>query len=443
MANPVSWVLDQIKRLNNTIWSTSQSAKPRWQTLLFRQARIFIVAAMGSTRDKVQLRASALTLYSILSIIPLVAIAFAIAKGFGLDKNLETIIIEKFSTQQELMNQILAYARSALEETRGGYIAGIGVIILFWSVMSLLENIERSFNHIWQVRFSRAWYRKFTDYLTIMIIAPIFMIFSSSITVFISTELTDFMSKAAILSFFKPVISNLIKFAPYFLSWITMTVLFVIMPNTKVKIGPALISGIIAGTLIQIIFWFYIDLQVGIAKLGKIYGGLAALPLFIVWIQSSWIVVLIGAELTFANQNIARYELEAEASNVSNHQKRILVLLLLQMIIRNFSLGEKPFSAENMALFLKIPVRLVRDILNDLDKANLVSLVQEDDELLYQPALDINKLTVSFVFSRLDRIGVGQIMASENADYRKVKDMLEKFDALIAGSDSNILIKDL
>lgn len=443
MANPVSWVLDRVKRINNTIWSTSHAAKPKWQTVLFRQARIFIVAAKGSTRDKVQLRASALTLYSILSIIPLVAIAFAIAKGFGLDKNLETIIIEKFSTQQELMNQILTNARNALEETSGGYIAGIGVIILFWSVMSLLENIERSFNHIWQVRFSRAWYRKFTDYLTIMIIAPIFMILSSSLTVFISTELNDFMSKAAILSFFKPVITFLIKFAPYLLSWITMTILFVIMPNTKVKLGPALLSGIIAGTLIQIIFWLYIDLQVGIANLGKIYGGLAALPLFIVWIQSSWIVVLIGAELSYANQNIARYELEAEALNISYNQKRILVLLIMQVIIRNFALGEKPFSAENIAVFLKIPLRLARDILTDLDKANLVSLVQEDDELLYQPALDINKLTVSFVFSRLDRIGVGQVMSVENADYMKVKEILEKFDSIVAGSDSNILIKDL
>ena len=139
--------------------------------------------------------------------------------------------------------------------------------------MSLLNHIESSFNHIWQIRSSRPWYRKFTDYLTIMLIAPIFIFLSSSITLFISTELPAYMATAPILNLFKPVISFLIKFSPYFLSWITMTILFIVMPNAKVKLVPALISGIIAGTIFQVVFWLYVDLQFGILKLNKIYGS--------------------------------------------------------------------------------------------------------------------------------------------------------------------------
>ena len=228
--------------------------------------------------------------------------------------------------------------------------AGVGVIILFWSVMSLLDHIESSFNHIWQVRSSRPWYRKFTDYLTIMLIAPVFIIISSGLTVFIITELNQLYEiMLHILDFFKPLISLLIKFAPYVFTWITLTILFIIMPNAKVKFVPALISGIIAGTIIQIIQWLYIDLQFGITKLSAIYGSFAAVPLFIVWLQSTWIVVLLGAELSFANQNISRYEFESEALNVSNYQKRALVMMIMQMIIRNFHHGGETNKCRHIA----------------------------------------------------------------------------------------------
>ena len=445
MENPVTWIVDKIRRLNDIIWNTSLSEISKRKSFILKQMRILVLAARGFLNDKVQLRASALTFYSLLSIIPFAAIVFAIAKGFDVDNNIKIIIQEKFQSQAANLNWLVNEAQTAIEKTSGGYMAGVGIIILFWSVMSLLTNIESSFNHIWQIRTSRPWHRKFTDYLTIMLIAPVFIILSISITLFISINLPDYMTNAPILDFFKPVISFLIKFAPYLLSWLALTILFIIMPNAKVKFIPALISGIIAGTLLQVIQWLYIDLQFGISKLGAIYGSFAAVPLFIIWMQSSWIVVLLGAEISFANQNVSRYELESEALNISAYQKRALMLMILHMIIRNFSLGEKPISASYLAANLKIPVRLARDILQDLSSANIVSIIHanEEKERLYQPAIDINKLTVSFVFSRLDKKGVEQIMVIRNKDYEKIVSMLEKFDKLIAKSDANILIKDL
>jgi len=445
MVNPVSWILDQLKRLNDAIWNTPLSELSRRKSYIFKQLRIIVLAVRGFLNDKVQLRASALTFYSLLSVIPVAAIVFAIAKGFGLDQTLQDLIIKKSGSEQEVLSWLLQKARIAIEKTRGDYIAGIGMIILFWSVMSLLNHIESSFNHIWQISSSRPWYRKFTDYLTIMLIAPAFIILSSGITGFQVTTLPDYMNNAPILDFFKPVISFLVKFAPYFLSWVALTVLYIIMPNAKVKFMPALISGLIAGTILQGIQWLYIDLQFGISKLNAIYGSFAAVPLFIIWLQTSWTVVLLGAEISFANQNLSRYEMESEALNISTYQKRALVLMIMHMIIRNFMLGEKPISAEYIAVNLKIPVRLARDILQDLSSANLVSIIHENEEKerLYQPALDVNRLTVSYIFSRLDKKGVEQIMVIRNKDYEKIISMLEKFDKLIAKSDANILIKDL
>lgn len=445
MVNPVSWIMDLFKRLNHIIWHTPLSEISRGKTFIFKQLRIILLAAKGFYNDKVQLRASALTFYSLLSIIPIVAIVFAIAKGFDVDNNIKLFIQEKFPTQQENFKWLLTEAEIAIKGTSGGYMAGIGIIIFFWSVMSLLNNIESSFNHIWQIRASRPWHRKFTDYLTIMLIAPIFIILSSGINLFISTKLPDYMINAPILDFFKPVISFFVKLTPFLLSWIALTVLFIVMPNAKVKFVPALISGIIAGTILQGIQWVYIDLQFGITKLGYLYGSFAAVPLFIVWMQSSWIVVLLGAEISFANQNLARYELESEALHISNYQKRALIIMILHMIIRNFTLGEKPISASYIAANLRIPVRLARDILQDLNSVNIVSVIHENEEKerLYQPAIDINRLTVSYVFSKLDKRGVEQIMVIRNKEYERVITMLEKFDKLVAKSDYNILIKDL
>lgn len=444
MVNPISWTLDKVKRLNEMIWHSPKKGLSKWESYTYKQLRILVLAGRGFNNDKVQLRASALTFYSMLSLVPMVAIAFAIAKGFGLDENLKQAIIDNSQFQSEITDWLLSNASSALEKTKGGYIAGIGFIVLFWSVVSLLENIENSFNHIWQVRFGRPWYRKFTDYLTFLLIAPIFIILSSSITVFISTTMTEFIEKARILAYFKPLVSFLIQFAPYILFWISMTILFIVMPNTKVKFGPALISGIIAGTVLHLLQWLYFELQFGISKLNAIYGSFAAVPLFIVWMQSSWIIVLIGAELTYANQNISRFEQEFQSLKISYFQKRALVLMILQRIIRNFSIGEKPLSAEDISVGLNIPVRLARDILQDLHNVELVSIVQEEgDEQRFQPAIDINKISISYVFSRMDKKGASDISISRNEDYEKVTSLLEKFDRMISKSGSNLLIKDL
>lgn len=445
MTKPVSWILDKLKLLNDTIWHTSLSDISRRRSFVFKQLRIIVLAARGFMNDKVQLRASSLTFYSLLSIIPVAAIAFALAKGFELDQKLTQLLTDELQSQPEVLSWILSGAQNALKDTRGGYIAGVGMIILFWSVMSLLNQIENSFNHIWQIGSSRPWYRKFTDYLTIMLIAPVFLILSSSITIFVSTELSDFITNSSILDFFKPVVSFLVKLAPYLLTWIALTILFIIIPNTKVKFLPAFVSGIVAGTILQVLQWLYIDLQFGISKLSSIYGSFAAIPLFIIWLQSSWIIVLLGAELSFANQNVSRYEFESEALNVSHYQKRALVLMIMNMIIRNFSLGEKPISAEKISRTLKIPVRLVREILKDLNNVQLVSEIHEKEhvERLYQPAMDINKLSVSYVLKRLEKKGTEHQIFARSKEYVKIAFMLDKFDRLIAKSDSNILVKDL
>lgn len=445
MENPVSWFFRKIKQLNDLIWHTPLSEISRRKMLLIKQMRIVVIAARGFVNNKVMLEASAQTFYSMLAVVPLAAIAFAVAKGFGLDQNLEDQLIKNFETQKEVLNWLLSNARNALDATKGGYMAGVGVIVLLWSGMSLLDSIERSFNNIWEIKNSRPWVRKFTDYLTIMLIAPIFLILSGSITVFINTNLEDFLSESAILESMKPLVSFLVKLIPFILTWLVLTVLFIVMPNTKVKFKSALVAGILSGTLLQFLQWLYIDLQFGITRLNSIYGSFAAIPLFIVWIQMSWLVVLLGAELSFANQNISRYEYESEALNISYYHKKALTLMILSRIIKHFENGMPPLSAEVISSEISMPVRIVRDILQDLNSVGLVSAVVKDDgkERLYQPAMNTDNITVSFVLSKLEKKGIEQQSLTRNKEFEKVSAILAKLEKHAGKSGANILLREL
>jgi membrane protein len=445
MANPVKWMLTKVKEVNSFIWATSISDSSKRRGILIRYLRIMVLAARGFVQDKVQLRAASLTFFTLLTVIPMAAIAFGVAKGFGLEADLERELIKEFSSHQEVLNWILNNARSALQETKGGYMAGVGAVILFWSVMQLLDHIETSLNHIWQVRQSRPWLRKFTDYLAIMLVAPVFIILSSSITVFISTKLTEFMANAPILEFFKPAVTTLFKIAPYIIMWLVLTFTYIVLTNAKVRFTSALLGGIVAGTLIQIVQWLYLDLQFGITRLSAIYGSFAAFPLFIVWIQTTWLIVLLGAELSFAKQNVHRYEFEHDAKNISIFQRKLLTLLLLNLVVRSFKDGTESMGAERLASCLKIPIRVASDILYELREAGLVSeiIIDQDKQRVFQPGIDINKLTIGFVLSRLDRKGTEHTIGIRTSEYEKILKTLNVFEDQRNQSPENIYIKDL
>ena len=445
MARPIKWILDKFRQFNHAVWNTSLSQASRGRGIVIKYIRTIVLAARGFRQDKVQLRAASLTLYTLLSIIPMAAIAFAVAKGFGLEGDLEGRLTSEFASQQEVLGWILSVADNALQSTKGGYMAGIGVVILLWSVMQLLDHFESSFNHIWQVRQQRPWIRKFTDYLAIMLIAPVFVILSSSITVFISTKLTGFMETARILEAFKPLITFLLKLTPYVMVWLVLTFVYIVLPNTKVRFGSAFLAGIVAGTLLQFVQWFYIDLQIGITRLSAIYGSFAAFPLFMVWIQTSWLIVLLGAELSFANQNVLRYEFESDSINISSYQKKILTIMILSAYVKRFYQGKEPVGAEIIAASMRIPVRISSEIIHDLTEAGLlVQLVgDKNKQRIYQPGLDINKMTVGFVLDKLEKRGSELPTVIRDSKYEKVAGMIETCTSVVSESGAEMLIRDI
>ena len=412
---------------------------------LIKQLRILLLATRGFGQDQCPLRASALTFYSILSIVPVVAMAFGIAKGFGFQEILENQLMEKFSGQEDVMIRVVDFAHSLLENTKGGMIVGIGIIVLLWTVIKLLAHIEGSFNDIWEVKKSRSYGRKFSDYLSIMLISPLLIIMSSSATVFITTKIALITEKVALIGMFSPMIFFMLKLIPYFLVWILFIFTYILMPNTKVNFSAGFIGGIIAGTIFQAAQLAYILFQVGVAKYNAIYGSFAALPLFLIWMQLSWLIVLFGAEISFSYQYVDTYEFEPDLRQISPAFKRLLTLQVANRVISTFSKGKMPLTASKLSQALEIPIRLVQQLLDELVESEIFSIteIKENEKLAYQPARDINIITIKSIIEALEHKGVDNIPVAQTPELQSLAEVLWTFSAEIEKSPANLLLKDI
>lgn len=418
---------------------------PRRKIFVIKQLRVIILSLRGFKEDMCSLRASALTFYSLLSIVPVIALAFAVAKGFGSEKLLEKQLLERLPGQEVALLQIMDFAHTLLEQTRGGMIAGIGMGFLFWIVIKLLSNIENSFNHIWGIKESRSVTRKISDYISITLICPVLIIMSSSITVFIITQISHITERFSFLGVFSPVIFFLFKLLPYLVTCGVFTFIYIFMPNTKVNFIHGLVAGVIAGTSYQIAQWGYINFQVGVAKYNAIYGSFAALPLFLFWLQISWLVVLFGAEISFALQNIDTYEFEPDCLLISNSFKRLLSLETAHLLVKSFSDGQKPQTAFQISHTLEIPIRLVHQILYELTKSGIVAEVKIDDdkEFAYQPARTVSLLTIKYIIDALDNSGANDIPVAQTRELKELTETLRQFSETIRNSPENKLLNDI
>jgi len=271
------------------------------------------------------------------------------------------------------------------------------------------------------------------------------MVMAGSATVVISSQVRVIIQKFSIFDALGPFIFFLLSLLPYCTIWIMFTFVFIFMPNTKVKMKSGFLAGIVAGTIFQLVQWFYINFQIGVAKYGAIYGSFAALPLFLLWLQVSWLVVLFGAELSFAHQNVETYEFEQDCLSASYSFKKLLSLLTTHLVIKNFCKGKEPWDASRISHELEIPIRLVRQILFELVESGILSEVTKDDhkDAAYQPATDIGILTVKYVVESLEQRGNSAIPIGQTSELDKLSECLSTFAADIEKSPANILLRDL
>lgn len=438
-------VMDRISdQLQNRIFRYNKDALPKSTAMILKPLQILVEAVRGYVRNNCVLHASALTFYSLLSVVPVAAMAFGIAKGFGLEDRLEKQLYLRFAKQEEVLSKIINFARTLLDNTQGGLIAGIGVVVLFWSSIKVLGHIESTLNTIWSAS-GRPFIQKFTNNLTILIISPLLVIVSSSVTLFIKTQVLAATERWEMLQTAGPIITIALKLLPFGLIWLLFIMIYLVIPNTQVRLRSALIAGIIAGSLFQLTQEVYISAQMVVARYNAIYGSFAALPLFMIWLQVSWMVVLLGAQIAHTHQFLSHLATKHDVRNSRQEDKKRFALSILHWIIQRFSDGTPPPTAERIAQHLALPYTLVEQMIDYLRQCGLLSAVaiEGSDDPAYQPAKDIHTIRIASVLNAFDRVGRQVMPPHQQPEFDAVTHAMEAIQKEIDRSPANVLVKDI
>jgi len=386
------------------IWRISRGDVSPLRYLVVKVLKKILLAVRFFTAKRVMTKASALTYSTLLAIVPILAVVFAIARGFGYNKYIEVWFRDALSSQPQAADIIIGFVNSYLVHTKSGVFLGIGLLFMLYTVLMLVSNIEEAFNEVWQVKKSRSVFRTFTDYLAMFFVFPILIVLSSGISIFLATvadRMPDFLMLGS-------AVRTLIDLIPYVLMSLMFIALYIFMPNTKVKLSSVVVPGILAGIAMQGLQFVYIHSQIFLSSYNAIYGSFAALPLFMLWMQISWTICLFGAELCYTNQNLDYYDYDANAGEISHRYRLMLCALLMSRICKRFAEGRKPYSVLELREETKIPIRFVNDLLYELIDAHLLTEVTSDEkgeESRFMPSEDLGNLTLGTMVDRLEARG--------------------------------------
>ena len=427
--------------LTEDIWRVTEDEISKKRNILYNTIKIITLSIREFIQGRVINKASALTYSTLLAIIPILAILFAIARGFGLDNLLEEQLRTGLEGQAIAAETLLSFIDSYLSQAKNGVFIGVGIIMLFYTVLLLTHNMEQTFNSIWQVKKLRSLYRKMTDYFSMLLLLPLLILLSSGISIFMST----FMKTMEEYTLLGPVIKSLVRLTPYVLTWCMFTALYIFMPNTKVKLKYAILPGILAGSAFQAFQYLYIGSQIWVSRYNAIYGSFAAIPMFLLWTQISWSICLFGAQLCYVAQNLRNFSFSKETENISRRYHDFLCILIMSLICKRFQTEEPPYTAETLSDEHKIPIRLTTTILYELQDLHLIyetPMENEDEEMGYLPAVDINLLNVGMLLNRLDEAGSEAFKIDRNR-YFASWDTLINARMQYYESTSKVLLKDL
>ena len=366
---------------------------------------------------------------------------FAICKGFGFQHIIQSQLFDYFPAQRNALEYMLGFVDQYLDQMKGGVFVGIGLCFLLWTLISLLSNIEKAFNDIWQVQGGRSFYRKVTDYTSMFLILPILMVASSGFSLFMSTML----SSSVLFDFMNPLLRWVFRLAPYILTALFFTAIYIFIPNTKVKFKYAFISGLICGTVFQIFQFIYISGQIWVSKYNAIYGSFAFLPLLLIWMQFSWLICLFGAVLTYSSQNVVNFNFEKETNDISRRYSDYIILVIATVIVHRFKEGLPPMTKGQISRRYAIPIQLVERTVDELERVNIISQTLSEEERVpaYQPAVDISRLTLGYLLRAIDREGDEDFICNLKADFPKEWTAIIDTRRLMEEKGDSIALKDL
>ena len=379
-------------------------------------------------------RAVALTFYTMFAIVPAAALLFGIAKGFDLDTKLRAVLTERLSQHQEILGYVCDFADTTLKQAKGGVVAGVGVIALFVTVLGLSSNIERAFNAVWELPPRRNILHRFSNYVSCMVIIPVMMVVISSTGVFLRNLAQHNPAAGFVLS----------KVAPLVLAVLIFFLIYLLTPNTRVRLLPALLAGLVAGIFFQALQDLFVLLQRSIFRYNRIYGSFAVLPLFMIWLRWSGEIALFGAEVGFVAQHIdsGMFDSNACSPNMSLRSRRLRELAVARNIYAKFFAGGGASSFRELGELLKFPSICLERALAELAAAQVICRVEDDGDIPAFVPLQPGDLTIAGCLQLLDASGEEpplRELRAEEAELLAAEDKLR--NAILSSPENTPLVK--
>lgn len=423
------------------IWRITVSELSKGKRIFYNIIKTLFLSIRGYYNDRLGVRAGSLTYSIMFAIVPIIALLTAIGKGFGIEQYIEQALSDTFVAQANMVPTVMSFVEKYLSTTQGGIFIGIGLAILIFAVMNFFIQVENAFNDIWQVKKSRSIIRQFTMLFSGLFILPILIVVTSGISIYFNNVL----SQSFLFQFFSPIAKIGVFLLPYLISWIMFTFMYWIIPNTKVRFLNALIAGIAAGTVFQIFQMLYVSGQINLTRYNAVYGGFAAIPLLLFWINISSLIVLLGAEISYVSQNLRNYDYELDTENISNRYKKYLTAFVTFIIVKRFENAEPPIKVMEIINQHKLPIRILNQVLQTLVDAKIIVEVADNDlnDRAYIPAVDINRLTVNMLYSKIDTKGAELFLKNKSVEMEAIWEKMLNMQLEIDNVRENILVKDL
>ena len=420
--------IEQLKtKVFDLIWDPEISEVTRFKRLIHSLLKIGFMVTRDFIKNLVNLEAMALAFKTLLSLAPLLAVIFSILKGFGVHNRMEPALAEALAPLGEKGKEVTAYLIGFVDKMSAGALGSIGLVTLFITVLSLMGTIEQAFNRIWHVKSPRKLTRRFSDYLSVILVGPVLVV--AALTITATLQSNSFVQKMISLEPFGIVILTLLKFVPYFTLWGAFTFLYVFIPNTRVKLTSAVVGGLVAAVLWQTVGWGFTVFVASSTRYYAIYSSFAILLLFLLWLHVGWVIVLLGAQVAYAHQHIRFYEGERELLTNSPAGREKLALEMMFLIGRNFFHGLDPLSVTTLASRLYLPAGLVRDFMETFRQCRLVLPVADEETFVL--ARDPERISIKEILDCVRNSGMKKPAVRTDEEVA-IDELLRKVDDSVA-----------
>ncbi len=397
-------------RFTDWLWRDDLRELGRDERWLVLPVRMLVVVLRQLLGGQLNLRAMSLVYTTLLSTVPLLAVSFSVLKGFGVHNQLEPILANVLAPLGPRGLEISSNVIGFVENIKVGVLGSLGLVFLLYTVVSLTQKVESSFNYVWQVDRLRGLAQRFSSYLSVILIGPVLMFAAVGLTATITSH-----SAVQRLMEVEPIGHMLVltgKLIPYLLVIVTFTFIYIFIPNTRVKVVPALVGGVVAGVLWQTSGWIFAAFVATSPNYAAIYSGFAILVLLLIWLYLSWLILLLGAQVAFYIQYPQYLTREPVRLQLSSRLQERLVLQLMYLVAAHHCHNKEPWTLEGLVQHLGLPMQPVNKILRLMVDSGFLSETC-DDRPAYLPRRDIDTILVTQLYDIARSAGENRLLTAD------------------------------